>query len=44
MIISAPFPFIRQVKRIWIYVIYRRQLQDKVSDTLKVKKDTPAKY
>lgn len=44
MIINAPCNFIRWDERIWVYAIYKRHLQHKVNDTLKVKKDTPAKY
>lgn len=43
MIINASFNFIRQGKRMWVYAIYKRHLQHKIKDTLKVKKDTLAK-
>lgn len=36
MIINAPFKFIRQDKRIWVYAIYKRYLQHK--DKLEIKK------
>lgn len=38
MIINAPFKFIRQDKRIWVYAIYKRYLQHKVKDKLEIKK------